>query len=424
MHGEHDKENTPSLIGVESDSARQPGGVKRPSDTPLQRNRKKSQEEATHGSRRRRHRREEEKGKEDKKREKKEERSRRKSKEYGIGEHPTKFRDAFRESTKTDEGEKREEIGQKPAEECRRSRRRESKYEEAREINIPVRIMEAEQPDKIYRPQVQHEPKVCNIHIERESDDVLRKALKKENGSDRSERRNSDGVLGVETKPNKRSHRRRSYPQRKLDQNDDEPLTLNLERDREINPIHELSESETENNESNSNYFQSREESKNSSRPRDCTQHDPSSVHSPSTISTHFRTSENLNKIPKLEESVIAENTLDEVDGNQTNHTGELNGSLETSKNTLDAPKLSTRRSSSPISPGSRLVKVEEDSSLKEDCIFKDCWSDFSNTLQDVLARLQELSSELGQSKILATTPSSEELPHFPQEVSIFSNKT
>ncbi|KAK8723781.1 hypothetical protein OTU49_011545 [Cherax quadricarinatus] len=54
-------------------------------------------------------------------------------------------------------------------------------------------------------------------------------------------------------------------------------------------------------------------------------------------------------------------------------------------------------RSKSPF--GGREVKVEKKQSDMEGDMFKDCWQNFSSTLQEVLARLQELSSELGQPK-------------------------
>ena len=55
-------------------------------------------------------------------------------------------------------------------------------------------------------------------------------------------------------------------------------------------------------------------------------------------------------------------------------------------------------------------IKVERKQSLMEDDMFKDCWKDYSNTLQDVLSRLQELSSELGQTpKFLVSSPTAPE---------------
>ncbi|KAK3891011.1 hypothetical protein Pcinc_005063 [Petrolisthes cinctipes] len=69
--------------------------------------------------------------------------------------------------------------------------------------------------------------------------------------------------------------------------------------------------------------------------------------------------------------------------------------------------KPSTSPESRPRSPfGGVEVKVEKRQSDMEGDMFKDCWQNFSSTLQDVLSRLQELSAELSHAKPLQTVTS------------------
>ncbi|KAF2345967.1 Alpha crystallin/Hsp20 domain, partial [Trinorchestia longiramus] len=75
--------------------------------------------------------------------------------------------------------------------------------------------------------------------------------------------------------------------------------------------------------------------------------------------------------------------------------------------------KLAKSTPSSP--PLEKEVRVERRQSYMEDDLFKDCWRDYSNTLQDVLSRLQELSSELGQTpKFLVSSPNGPPSVPFP----------
>lgn len=72
--------------------------------------------------------------------------------------------------------------------------------------------------------------------------------------------------------------------------------------------------------------------------------------------------------------------------------------------NFLPVPKTDEARCKSPL--GGREVKVERRQSDMEGDVFKDCWQNFSTTLQEVLSRLQELSAELGQGKAGKSNPS------------------
>ena len=74
-------------------------------------------------------------------------------------------------------------------------------------------------------------------------------------------------------------------------------------------------------------------------------------------------------------------------------------------------PKRKNGQISPPSHPFGKEVKVEHRQSLMEDDMFKNCWCDYSNTLQDVLSRLQELSTELGQTpKFLVSSPTVPEM--------------
>ncbi|XP_071521247.1 uncharacterized protein [Panulirus ornatus] len=75
----------------------------------------------------------------------------------------------------------------------------------------------------------------------------------------------------------------------------------------------------------------------------------------------------------------------------------ETAGQKDYLRNTSQESGSPEGRSKSPF--GGREVKVEKKQSDMEGDMFKDCWQNFSSTLQEVLARLQELSAELGHAK-------------------------
>lgn len=78
----------------------------------------------------------------------------------------------------------------------------------------------------------------------------------------------------------------------------------------------------------------------------------------------------------------------------------------------IHAPKKSTGQTSPPSPMLEKAVKVEQDSCLLEDDLFQHCWREYSNTLQDVLSRLHELSTELGKTpKFLSSCPPGSDVP-------------
>ena len=114
----------------------------------------------------------------------------------------------------------------------------------------------------------------------------------------------------------------------------------------------------------------------------------------------------------KEEQNVISnDSTLNEIIVNENDPL--LNKKYLNSENgekSLDTNYLSTKsaetQSPTSLTPGGKYVPVQKRQSLMEEDMFKDCWNDFSNTLQDILNRLQELSSELGYSKLLKSKTS------------------
>ncbi|XP_042222041.1 serine-rich adhesin for platelets-like [Homarus americanus] len=90
----------------------------------------------------------------------------------------------------------------------------------------------------------------------------------------------------------------------------------------------------------------------------------------------------------------------DKADKRQDDSEGN-NNYLRNSSQDSESPESGSK---SPC--GGREVKVEKKQSDMEGDMFKDCWQNFSSTLQEVLARLQELSSELGHSKPQSKTSS------------------
>lgn len=82
-------------------------------------------------------------------------------------------------------------------------------------------------------------------------------------------------------------------------------------------------------------------------------------------------------------------------------NTDDYKSFLKTKSQDGDSPSSGSK---SPLI--GREVKVEKKQSDMEKDMFNDCWQNFSSTLQDVLSRLQELSAELGHARALVT-PSS-----------------
>ncbi|CAL4063902.1 unnamed protein product [Meganyctiphanes norvegica] len=72
---------------------------------------------------------------------------------------------------------------------------------------------------------------------------------------------------------------------------------------------------------------------------------------------------------------------------------------LESQDNSQSKQDLSTNESPKI----GRVIPIEKKQEHQEEDMFKDCWKNFSSTLQDVLARLQELSSDLGESRLMTS---------------------
>lgn len=122
-------------------------------------------------------------------------------------------------------------------------------------------------------------------------------------------------------------------------------------------------------------------------------------------------------KAPEVEKKTEIKNLGKDADKTQTKegddgedkkvinkeNTEEYNNFLKAKANAQDSVSPSSGSKSPLIG---REVKVEQKQSDMEGDMFNDCWQNFSSTLQDVLSRLQELSAELGHARSLVTPPS------------------
>ncbi|XP_045618533.1 serine/arginine repetitive matrix protein 2 isoform X2 [Procambarus clarkii] len=293
---------------------------------------------------------------------------------------------------------------------CHRSRRRTSKYEEATEINIPIRLERVDDAETVAElPATKAFQGLATARPSIHKDAAIR-----------SQEQESVGERPV---------------------------------------VHQNTESKTPKTSGNTSCdFTSAKDRPNNNNFRDKENIKPSEVITPWTYSniyvkqsegggegSELRTNDpklNVNKeqasqrkYPKRQEEVEVVTPDDTVPASaQINkplqHKPDKDGTRESFKHPDILPKQNKAeesqkktpdhnnylRNSSQDSPQSRdkspivgrEVKVEQKQSDMEGDMFKDCWQNFSSTLQEVLARLQELSSELGQSKpATKTSPSS-----------------
>ena len=325
----------------------------------------------------------------------------------------------------------------------RRSRPEGSKYEEFQEINIPVTIEKGNAPDKVYHPVAKTEPKVYDIKITRDGQDIP----KDEEKIDKNDKtpKNKDKKRRVvhirresETSTNEQKH--------EIDEHNDKEntppiITISPEINNPDNlmnvpinlkpvsnqPISNNDTSLKENSpstESKTYFFGEDLVGRNNNEKIGQANLNESLVNSHAdevyTLMTDDLPDKKCYNLEQNNDDKDMKNTPKNLPNNVPEKSPEPankkfmygDGQVpqkNVSKNYEIEPKKHNKKKSldaskkkSPLhSPGSKEIKVEKRQSLQENDMFKDCWKDFSSTLQDVLSRLQELSSELGQSKLL-----------------------
>ena len=317
-----------------------------------------------------------------------------------------------------------------------RTRQRGDKYEEVHEINIPITLESGDAPDKIYRPIVVSEPesKVYDVKINRNEETNDSKDTKKdEHVTKKSKSKNVHKIhirREVDDEKNKKDIRFENFndkentpPSGSINSEMNTP-TIVIESpvkmfENRIENKDELDKGVNETNKKKTYYFgeddglindkEINQDTKNNCLKVPEYKSDSESEPSIELPKNHSKKPKNTLSEPANAKFMNGSNyaSADSSLERKKKDSKEVRKSRDSSANkrkSLDTPKKK-----SPLhSPGSREIRVEKRQSLQEDDMFKDCWKDFSSTLQDVLSRLQELSSELGQSKLLAADQSEE----------------
>ncbi|RXG57167.1 hypothetical protein Avbf_04185 [Armadillidium vulgare] len=425
-----DKENE-SCVGSRKthEGTRQPS-VKRPSDSPPAPTRKKSQDESVANQRRRRSCRDER------------DHSKFKPKDFDSEDLTGPILENEKEKNRDENnGKRKRNLERKKEEEnlasSRPRRRDKSKYEEVQEINIPIRIDKSEPSDKVFRPSSIHESSehysdmskgFKNSSENRQESDVDMEKTSEVNESKMPCKDDAASVNSnkLSTRPKGSSLFRKDYENfskpKETKEKDGENKSFStslrnlLFRNKDEADKEEENEEQKENRKRNEKIIFPRRESENEIKGdnsenvkndiwsnRESTpeailndyldKRDSVPSISISRESPASESSDELGKDTKKNNSNKNSENIAKQEGTQTfplmdrnNLPKESNSEEESPKDkSLEAPKISLfDRPSSPVSPGSKIVKVAEDPSLMEEGIFKDCWSDFSNTLQDV----------------------------------------